>query len=188
MKQLNIYTTGVGGQGIGLLSEVISKAFHKLGKNVKAVDTHGLAQRGGSVVSQLRVGDTLFSPLIPPHEADLVLSLERLEALRGMATMLKESGKAIFYDATFQTIDNRLGNEKYPTVTELDDFASKKDFQLIKVFEENLPDSRMQNIVLLKELAKANWIEGFTIELIDKILKELLPPGVYEKNEKVLKE
>jgi indolepyruvate ferredoxin oxidoreductase beta subunit len=80
--------SGVGGQGIGLLSEVLTRAFYKLGKKVKAVDTHGLAQRGGSVVSQLRIGDQVFSPLISPGKADIILSLERLEALRAMAEML----------------------------------------------------------------------------------------------------
>ncbi|MBN2280526.1 MAG: 2-oxoacid:acceptor oxidoreductase family protein [Candidatus Marinimicrobia bacterium] len=188
MKSFNIYMTGVGGQGIGLLSEVLSKAFFKLGKNVKAVDTHGLAQRGGTVISQLRAGEIIFSPLISPHEADLVLSLERLETLRGIADMLKNGGKAIYYDAAFQTIDNRLGNDTYPTVTDLESVASKKDIKIIRVFRENLHDSRMQNIILLKELAHSDWIEGFTIELIDNILKEILSPKVYEKNEKLLKD
>jgi len=180
--------TGVGGQGIGLLSEVITKAFHKLGKNVKAVDTHGLAQRGGTVVSHLRAGDKLFSPLIPPHEADLVLSLERLEAMRSMVEMLKPGGKVLFYDATFQTIDNRLGNDKYPNVTDLEAIASKNDIKIIIAYKDDLPDSRMQNIILLKELAKSNWIEGFSIDIIDEILKEILPLQVYEKNEKILKD
>jgi indolepyruvate ferredoxin oxidoreductase beta subunit len=180
--------SGVGGQGIGLLSEVLTRAFYKLGKKVKAVDTHGLAQRGGSVVSQLRIGDQVFSPLISPGKADIILSLERLEALRAMAEMLTDKGKVLYYDATFQTIDNRLGNDKYPDVTELEQLASKKNAEIIKALEKNLPDSRMQNIVLLRELANAKWIEGFTIDLIDEILQEILPSRVYEKNEKILKE
>jgi hypothetical protein len=94
----------------------------------------------------------------------------------------------LYYDATFQTIDNRLGNDKYPDVTELEQLASKKNAEIIKALEKNLPDSRMQNIVLLRELANAKWIEGFTIDLIDEILQEILPSRVYEKNEKILKE
>lgn len=186
MKQLNIYMSGVGGQGIGLLSEVMSRSFYKLGKKVKAVDTHGLAQRGGSVVSQLRVGDDVFSPLITPGRADIILSLERLEALRAMATMLKPGGNVIYYDANFQTIDNRLGTDQYPDVTELADYASKKDAQLIRAFKDDLPDARMQNIVVLAQLAKARWIEGFTLDLIDEILKETVPARIYESNMKVL--
>ncbi len=186
MKQLNIYMTGVGGQGIGLLSEIMSRAFYKLGEKVKAVDTHGLAQRGGSVVSQLRVGEKVYSPLIMPGRADLVLSLERLEALRGMSEMLREGGKVLYYDANFQTIDNRLGTDQYPDVTILTELASKKNAEIIRAFKEDLPDSRMQNIVLLGELVKANWIEGFTIEMIDEILKETVPAKVYESNMKVL--
>ncbi len=186
MSQLNIYMSGVGGQGIGLLAEVMTRAFYKMGKTVKAVDTHGLAQRGGSVVSQLRVGDGVYSPLITPGRADIVLSLERLEALRAMTEMLKPSGKVVYYDATFQTIDNRFGNEQYPDVTELSDFVSKNDAQIIRAFKDDLPDARMQNVVVLAELAKAQWIEGFTLDLIDEILKETVPARIYESNMKVL--
>ncbi|MFP4548055.1 MAG: indolepyruvate oxidoreductase subunit beta [Fidelibacterota bacterium] len=186
MKQLNIYMTGVGGQGIGLLSEVMSRAFYKLGKPVKAVDTHGLAQRGGSVVSQLRVGENVFSPLIMPGRADIILSLERLEALRAMAEMLKPGGKVLYYDANFQTIDNRLGKDQYPGIAELTELASKKNAEILRAFKEDLPDARMQNVVLLGVLAKANWIEGFTIDLVDEILKETIPAKIYESNRKIL--
>ena len=61
MKAFNIYLTGVGGQGIGLISEIIMRAADHGGHPVKSVDTHGLAQRGGIVVSQIRIGETVFS-------------------------------------------------------------------------------------------------------------------------------
>ena len=80
MKTFNIYLSGVGGQGIGLLSELILRAVDHAGQPVKAVDTHGLAQRGGIVVSHIRIGPAVFSPLIRPHQADLVVALERHEA------------------------------------------------------------------------------------------------------------
>ena len=76
MKPFNIYLTGVGGQGIGLLIEILLRAADHAGFPVKGVDTHGLAQRGGIVVSQIRIGEEAHSPLIRQGEADLVVALE----------------------------------------------------------------------------------------------------------------
>ena len=75
MKDFNIYLTGVGGQGIGLISEIILRAADHAGHAVKSVDTHGLAQRGGIVVSQIRMGDGVFSPLISEGTADIAIAL-----------------------------------------------------------------------------------------------------------------
>ena len=94
MSAFNIYMAGVGGQGIGLLSEVLLRAADHAGQPVKSVDTHGLAQRGGIVVSQLRIGQPAYSPLIGAHDADLVIALERHEAMRAAESMLKQAGDA----------------------------------------------------------------------------------------------
>jgi len=72
----NIFIIGVGGQGIGLLSEAIIRAAYYAGNQAKGVDTHGLAQRGGTVTSQIRLGSKAFSPLIPEGKADIALALE----------------------------------------------------------------------------------------------------------------
>ena len=108
MKAFNIYLTGVGGQGIGLISEVILRAADHGGHPVKSVDTHGLAQRGGIVVSQIRIGENVFSPLVPAGQADLVISLERHEALRAGGTVLKENGCLIYYNTVWQPLSVRL--------------------------------------------------------------------------------
>ncbi len=84
MKAFNIHITGVGGQGIGLLSQALLRGIDHAGINAIAVDTHGLAQRGGVVVSQIRCGDKIHSPLIMKNSADLVLGMEVHEALRGL--------------------------------------------------------------------------------------------------------
>jgi Pyruvate/2-oxoacid:ferredoxin oxidoreductase gamma subunit len=92
MERFNIYLAGVGGQGIGLLSEIILRAADHAGHVVKAVDTHGLAQRGGIVVSQIRLGRYVHAPLIASNTADLVISLERHEALRALNHAAKDGG------------------------------------------------------------------------------------------------
>ena len=76
MKSFNIYITGVGGQGIGLLSETLLRSADHAGLNVKAVDTHGLAQRGGIVISHLRFGENVFSLDLYKMKNPLDMTLE----------------------------------------------------------------------------------------------------------------
>ncbi len=111
MSVFNVYVAGVGGQGIGLLSGVLGAAMVDAGHALRGCETHGLAQRGGVVVAHLRLGEAAFAPRVPPGEADLVISLERLEAHRGIVTMLRPGGRVIYYDAQYQPLAVRLGEE-----------------------------------------------------------------------------
>jgi len=185
MKDTNIYMTGVGGQGIGQLAEVMIRTCNKAGYSVKGVDTHGLAQRGGTVVSHLRIGKKVHTPLVPPGQADIVIALERLEALRAVHTMMKDGGKVIYYDVQYQTVDNRLGNIKYPTIEEFEEAVKAKGGEVVRVFRDDIPDPRMQNTVLISELVKLGWIDGFSKELAIESLEELMQGKGLEKNLKL---
>jgi indolepyruvate ferredoxin oxidoreductase beta subunit len=187
MKDLNIYMCGVGGQGIGLLAEAMLRACHKAGYDAKGVDTHGLAQRGGTVVSHLRIGKKIHTPLIPSGKADIVIALERLEGARAASEMLDDGGKVIYYNAEYQTIGNRLGKFKYPTEDELDQIVSAKGGEAVKVFEEDLTDPRMQNIVLIKKIIELKWISGLTAEIVTEAMSELMQGKMLEKNLELLK-
>lgn len=88
---MNLFLCGVGGQGILLASEVISSACVKSGFDVKQSEVHGMAQRGGSVISHIRFGKKVYSPLIEPGDADIVVSFEMLEALRYLPYMNKNT-------------------------------------------------------------------------------------------------
>lgn len=90
-KTSNILLCGVGGQGILLASEIISSALMKAGYDVKQSEVHGMAQRGGSVISHIRFGKKVYSPLIEPGSADIVVSFEMLEALRYLPYMNKKT-------------------------------------------------------------------------------------------------
>jgi indolepyruvate ferredoxin oxidoreductase, beta subunit len=114
-NRFDIYMLGVGGQGIGLLSEALARAADHAGIQVRGVDTHGLAQRGGTVVSNLRLGPRAFSPLVEIGTADLVIALERHEAVRGVSRYLRENGTLVYYDAVWQPLDVRLGKGKEAT-------------------------------------------------------------------------
>ncbi|HAQ61399.1 TPA: pyruvate ferredoxin oxidoreductase [Candidatus Delongbacteria bacterium] len=187
MKDLNIYMCGVGGQGIGLLAEAMLRACHKAGYDVKGVDTHGLAQRGGTVVSHLRIGKKIHTPLIPSGQANIVIALERLEGARAAYEMLDEGGKVIFYDAQYQTIGNRLGKFKFPTLDELENIVKQKKGEAVKVFEKDLSDPRMQNIVLIKKMIELEWIPGLNTLTVSEALAELMQGKMLEKNLKLLK-
>lgn len=86
-KIVNIALVGVGGQGTLLASEVLSRAAMLAGSDVKQSEVHGMAQRGGSVVSQVRIGEKVYSPLIPDGETDFLVSFELLESLRYADTL-----------------------------------------------------------------------------------------------------
>jgi len=81
-KTTNVFIAGVGGQGILLASEILSDVALAKGLDVKKSEVHGMAQRGGSVVSHVRFGDEVHSPVITAGEADLLVSFEKMEALR----------------------------------------------------------------------------------------------------------
>ncbi|MBN2857964.1 MAG: 2-oxoacid:acceptor oxidoreductase family protein [Candidatus Delongbacteria bacterium] len=182
MKDLNIYMCGVGGQGIGLLAEVMLRACYKAGYDVKGVDTHGLAQRGGTVVSHLRIGKKIHTPLIPSGKANIVIALELLEAARAASEMLDDGGKVIFYDAQYQTIGNRLGKFKYPGFNELQEIIQQKKGEAVKVFEDDLSDPRMQNVVLIKTIIELKWIPGVDVANVSEALAELMHGKMLETN------
>ena len=109
----NILIVGVGGQGIVLAGDVIGMAARLAGLEAKASEVHGMSQRGGSVVSEVRFGAQVFSPLIPPPGADFLLAFELLEGLRGLAR-LRPGGLAIVNRQRIIPSSVTYGNAVYP--------------------------------------------------------------------------
>jgi indolepyruvate ferredoxin oxidoreductase beta subunit len=182
MKDYNIYMTGVGGQGIGLLSEVLLRAADHAGYDVKAVDTHGLAQRGGIVVSQLRIGQTVYTPLIAEGDADLVVALERHEAMRGLHVMAKNNSILIYYDTVWQPLDVRLGQAREITAEELQNHCKQRGIRLVSVYDPELADARMQNIAVLARMDKLGLIEGIYTDHYRQAMEDLMAGSMLEKN------
>lgn len=108
-KTTNVFIAGVGGQGILLASEILSDVALAKGLDVKKSEVHGMAQRGGSVVSHVRFGDEVHSPVITAGEADLLISFEKMEALRWVQA-LAPGGKIIVN--TQEIVPS--GQETYP--------------------------------------------------------------------------
>ena len=179
---MNIYLTGVGGQGIGMISEILLRAIDHAGLKVKAVDTHGLAQRGGIVVSHLRCGDNINSPLIKEGEADLVIALERHEALRGAQTFLRNSGTLIYYNVVWQPLDVRLNTAKEVKKETIDSFCKKDNIKLIKVYAPDIDNARMQNIALLTSINNLDLIPGVTTDHYNIAMEDLMAGKMLQTN------
>ena len=185
MKPFNIYIIGVGGQGIGLLSQALLRGIDHAGINAIAVDTHGLAQRGGIVVSQIRCGDPVHSPLILKNNADLVLGMEIHEALRGASLALKKGGALVFLDVSWQPLPVRLGQS--PEITREDVIRACGAVRAVPIRVETgtLSDTRMQNMALLGAVSKHGLIPGVDKAHFDAALEDLLSGDTLKKNRSV---
>lgn len=178
----NIYLCGVGGQGIGVLAAALANAADRAGLKVIACDTHGLAQRGGVVSSHIRVGDDALTPLCPEGGADLVIALERLEALRGALQYLKKGGKVIYYDTAYQPVSVRRAEAQYPSAEEVAKEAAALGGEAVRVFLPEMDDPRMQNSALLGRVAALGSVPGLPAEAVEGTLREIVPAAALEAN------
>lgn len=117
MEIFNIVIAGVGGQGVLLASKVLSESALASGMDVKQNEVHGMAQRGGSVISFVRIGDEVFSPVVIPGTADILISFEPLEALR-YVHYLKPGGMLVYNKVTINPSTVASGMAVYPSDVE----------------------------------------------------------------------
>jgi len=118
VKKLDLLITGVGGQGVILASDIIGEAALAAGYDVKKTDTLGMAQRGGSVVSHVRIAYQVWSPLIKEGEVDILVAFEKLEAAR-WGHYLRPGAVAIVNNHALPPLSVTLGNERYPSDEEI---------------------------------------------------------------------
>ena len=163
-KNTNIIITGVGGQGILLASRVLSVAALKSGHQVKISETHGMAQRGGSVVTHLRYGSNICSPLISVGQADYVIGFEKLEAIRCIPYLNKD-GLLIVNDQEIPPLPVLLGRIGYPDLNDSSIHEQVCRVQLVQALEkaQKMGNSRVVNMILLGclsqhlDIAKESW-------------------------------
>lgn len=157
MTGQNIVIVGVGGQGVVLASNLLAEAALASGYDVKKTDTLGMAQRGGSVVSHLRYGPSVASPLIPEGEADILIAFEKLEAAR-WAHFLKPDGTVIVNDLALPPLSVTLGADTYPSDAEIAAMIRRYTPELNLVngtaTAEALGNAKMVNTVLLGYAAR----------------------------------
>ena len=151
---VNVSLVGVGGQGILLASDIIAKAAMLAGFDAKKSEVHGMAQRGGSVISEIRFGEKVHSPLIPAGTTDYLVSFEKLEALR-YAHFLSSDGLALVNDQLIVPVTVSSG--QHPMVDNLD--ARLKDaFPKLEVvpaldIARDLGNLRVVNVVMTGALS-----------------------------------
>jgi len=132
VKEFNILITGVGGQGVILMSELLGKAAVRDGLKVRGSEILGMAVRGGSVTSIIRIGDEVYGPLIPMGKCDVLIGMEPSEALRNI-TYLSKSSLAIVNIAVTIPFTVSLGESKYPSLEEILEKLSNASDRVVKL-------------------------------------------------------
>jgi indolepyruvate ferredoxin oxidoreductase beta subunit len=172
---MNVLMTGVGGQGIILASDVLTEVMMRYGLDVKKSEIHGMAQRGGSVMSHVRFAEHVASPLIPYGSCDILLSFEELETARYMP-YIKADTTVIINRFRLSPPTVIAGKESYPDITPiLKEKAT--DIRMVdgSALASELGNARGVNVILLGVLsmllepAESLWIETLTDMLPEKI-------------------
>ena len=179
MKDMNIMVVGVGGQGTLLTSRIIGKTAMNNGLDVKMSEVHGMAQRGGSVVTFVRFGDKVYEPVVEEGCADVIISFEKLEALR-YSHFLKKDGVLIVNDCSISPMSVLTGMAEYPK--NIFDTLSKnhKCFTIdaLSVAKE-LGNPKVVNTVVLGFSAKHL---GFNLEDWISVIENTVPPKTVQIN------
>ena len=175
----NIMIVGVGGQGTLLTSRILGGITIAAGYDVKLSEVHGMAQRGGSVVTYVRYGEQVAEPIVEEGQADLLIAFERLEALR-YAHFLKKDGVLIVNDQRIDPMTVVTGAAQYPEGI-IEQLSAKYKVVAVDAMAEalKLGNSRVFNTVILgvaaknMDFPKEDWIQ---------VIKNTVPPKTVDIN------
>jgi indolepyruvate ferredoxin oxidoreductase beta subunit len=190
MKEFDVVLTGVGGQGILTLGNLVAHAVLFSGHDVKTTELHGLAQRGGSIPFQLRFGKKINSALIMEGDANLIVSMEPLEALRASYYSSREKGTSIIFDDKILTpVTVSVLGQKYPPI--------KGIKKALKQFSKDIRVVSATRIVKEKtgsELGSNTFMLGYIVgskllplkpKNVLKAIQKILKPKYFELNKKI---
>lgn len=181
METKNIMIVGVGGQGTLLTSRILGGIALDSGYDVKLSEVHGMAQRGGSVVTFVRYGENVAEPIVEEGQADILIAFERLEAYRYLH-FLKKDGVVIVNDQRIDPITVVTGAAEYPENI-LDNI--EKEYKMISVdaMEEakKLGNAKVFNIIVL---GVASMHMDFEKEAWIQVIEKTVPPKTVEINKK----
>ncbi len=168
MKTINVSLVGVGGQGILLTADLLAKTAALSGMDVKKSEIHGMAQRGGSVISSVRFGTEVHSPIIPEGQSDILVAFDRLEALR-WAHLLAKDGKALLnnIDLVPVTVSSGLQQPVTDFETRLAKaFPDALVVDALAIAEQKVGNARTMNMVIAGALSmlapfkKSAWLKA----------------------------
>ena len=176
----NILIVGVGGQGTLLASKFIGMAAKMAGRDVKVSEVHGMSQRGGSVVTSVKIGEKVYSPVIDLGEADVMLSFEQLEAARWIR-YLKKGGKVITSTQKIEPMSVVLGQASYPENVIAGLESSDAEILAFDAFSvaEKCGSGKAVNIVLCGVLSKMTDIPE---DIWTEALKKTVPAKLLDIN------
>ena len=182
MNKIDFLLVGVGGQGVLLASGILAEVGLRAGYDAKKSEVHGMAQRGGSVVSHVRWAEEVLSPLIGLGEVDYLLALEKLEALRYIE-MLRPGGTVIVNDHSIPPVSVSFGSDEYPDDQRVWRVLSEvtDDVQLVPGVElaEELGNARVSNVVMLGALSK---FLDIALDIWLELIGERVPEKYVELN------
>ena len=189
MREFDIVLAGVGGQGILLAAEVLGTAAVIESLNVRVSEIHGMAQRGGAVVSHVRFGEKVLAPTIVEGDADVLLGFEALETLRNLR-FVSEKTLVIMSNERIQPTELSVKMRKYPSLDEIEAKIRRFTKKIITVKTAELAKKAgnilTENIVLVGALAAAGKLP-VKDESIMEALRELIPEKHSEVNAKAFK-
>lgn len=178
----SVLIVGVGGQGTLLASRLLGSAMMDLGYDVKVSEVHGMSQRGGSVETYVRYGDKVYSPVIDPGEADIVLAFEQLEAARFLP-FLKKGGVVVTNTQKIDPMPVVTGAAQYPQG--LLDAIKAQGAGLLAIdalsLAEQAGSAKAVNVVLIGAMAKSLGTEK---EIWLKTIEKTVPPKFVEMNKR----
>ncbi len=174
-KTISVVLVGVGGQGILLGSEIVARAAMHAGFDVKTNEVHGMAQRGGSVVAQIRYGKQVHSPLVSPGTARVLGSFEQIEAIR-FAHYLADDGLAVVSSQMIVPVTVSMGASQYPKDTEdrLRTTFSKLIYMDASKIALGLGNIKTANVVILGAMSRGldlpveSWREAIASSVAEK--------------------
>jgi indolepyruvate ferredoxin oxidoreductase beta subunit len=178
----NVLLVGVGGQGILLASEILSEAAMLAGFDVKKSEIHGMSQRGGSVVSHVRYGTEVFSPIVPEGEGDILFGFELMETARSLS-LLKPGGTVVANDLQISPPSVLMGQDTYPAGLAERIKSQFADFLLVdgQKLAADAGTVKAANTVLLGAISKRLSIsEAYWL----KALEKMVPVKALEINER----
>ncbi len=185
MEKLNILIVGVGGQGTLLASRILGNVALKMNFDVKVSEVHGMSQRGGSVVTYVKFGKKVYSPLIEKGEADLIMAFESLEALR-YVDQLSKDGKMIINEQEIDPMPVIIGKAKYPEniIATLKDSHRVYSLDALKIARD-CGTTKAVNIVLIGVMAR---LIGIDKNIFIEAIHEVVPAKVLDVNLKAFEE
>lgn len=181
---LNILIVGVGGQGTLLASRVLGAYASIKGLDCKLSEVHGMSQRGGSVVTHVRLGESVLSPIISEGEADFILAFEKLEGLR-WSHYLKKGGTMLVNNQEILPMSVIIGAQSYPQGVFERLTAEGKSYKIVEGLKlaAEAGNTKAVNVVLLGVLFQ---LMGETLQVAEQAVQASVPAKVLEINRKAV--